>query len=123
MNLKDLPGYIRSIRAGGVEESPVVNMGQIVSRPNWTKRFAFAVAFCLLGLIVYSSIPSNITVVVDAPGVDISRVIEDGGGRIISVSRNDDSTYSIRLATRKNVKAFLDLLRKNKDVRNVELER
>ena len=125
MSLKDLPSYIQSTREDSSSESPVVNMGQIVPRKNvWINRLAFAGVFCLVvGVAAYSALPTNITVVIDSANIQaVSKTIANDGNQVISVEQNDDSTYSIRLTTRKNIKSFLDSLRKNENIRKIELE-
>ena len=55
MNLKDLPGYIKSLQENGSYGDAVVNMGQITTvRPNYFRKFAVAATVCLLFVGVYS---------------------------------------------------------------------
>jgi hypothetical protein len=58
-------------------------------------------------------------VVLDNPE-SISEMVSSSGGTIISVKQNSDSSYEVKIEKLKNVKSFIENLRKNKDVKKVE---
>jgi hypothetical protein len=67
--------------------------------------------------------PKEVTVVIAANDVNsdfITGIVSVGGGKVMSVKQNGD-TYEVKLSLRRNVNSFLDWLRKNKDVKGVEL--
>ena len=132
MPLRDLPQYLESLKENNsFGDGPVVDMGQIISEePYWYKRFAYAAAACLLigaGFFTYSSIPNrNITIVIEANNASpqaIADIVSDGGGQIISVKQNEDSTYEVKLFALKNINSFIERLRKNKTLKDVQLEK
>lgn len=128
--LENLPEYLKNHRNGDPNGSPVIGMGQIVvPRTHWVQNIAFfAAAFLIISVAsvtTYNTILTrNFTVVLDTNNASpelISSLVKDNGGQIVSVKQNGDSTYEVKLTTRKNINALLDLLRKNKDVKRVEL--
>jgi hypothetical protein len=127
MNLENLPGYLDSLRKSGkTDEDLVVDMGRIVEPPrssiNWFRPTAFALAFCLfliVGISYNSFSESSVMVVLDNPE-SISEMVSSSGGTIISVKQNSDSSYEVKIDKLKNVKSFIESLRKNKDVKKVE---
>jgi hypothetical protein len=130
MPIEDLPEYLRSTKGRITDDAPVVDMGRIVSPRNWFKTISLSVAACLLvalsGLMGYNVLSTkNVTVFVDANNsspTSISKIISDGGGQVVSVKQYGESTYEVKISTRKNLSSFIDWLRKNKDISNVELE-
>jgi hypothetical protein len=130
MPIEDLPEYLRYTKGRITDDAPVVDMGRIVSPRNWFKTISLSVAACLLvalsGLIGYNVLSTkNVTVFVDANNsnpTSISKIISDGGGQVVSVKQYGESTYEVKMSTRKNLSSFIDWLRKNKDISNVELE-
>jgi hypothetical protein len=128
MPLKDLPAYLDSVREHGQGDYvPVVDMGMIVDeRPR--RRFgiaALSVALCLFvaaGLFAYNSTES---IVIDAGGRGpdaVAEIVREEGGRVFSVSRNDDGEYEIKVFTLKRMSSFIDQLRKNKGLNRVEVK-
>ena len=129
--LENLPEYLKNHRNGDPNGSPVIGMGQIVApRTNWSKIATYITAACLLigisGFVSYNTLSAKSVIVVitaqDADQAFIANIISNGGGKVASVKRNDDSTYEVRMSTRKNLNTFLDSLLKNKQVKRVELE-
>ena len=126
--LQDLPEYLKTHRNGDPSGSPVIGMGQIVApRSNWLRNLSLAAACVLLGLggiATYNLVtPKEVTVVIAANDVNsdfITGIVSVGGGKVMSVKQNGD-TYEVKLSLRRNVNSFLDWLRKNKDVKRVEL--
>lgn len=128
MPLQDLPEYLKNHR-NGQENSPVVGMGQIVaSRSKWPQRIVWAAVVCVFlgvaGVGIVALSPKDITVVIAASDVNpdfIANIVSVGGGKVVSVTQTKDDTYEVKMSLRKNVNSFLDWLRKNKDVKGVEL--
>jgi hypothetical protein len=68
--------------------------------------------------------PKEVTVVIAANDTTpdfIANIVSVGGGKVVSVTQTEDDTYEVKMSLRKNVNSFLDWLRKNKDVKRVEL--
>lgn len=127
MSLENLPGYMNSLRkSGSTDDGLVVDMGRIVEPPkssiNWFKPAAFALAFCLfliVGISYNGFSESSVMVVLDNPE-SISEMVSSSGGTVVSVKQNSDSSYEVKIEKLKNVKSFIESLRKNKDVKKVE---
>jgi hypothetical protein len=127
--LENLPEYLKTHRNGDPSGSPVIGMGQIVApRTNWLRNLSLATACVLLGLggiATYNLVtPKEVTVVIAASDVNpdfIANIVSVGGGKVVSVTQTKDDTYEVKMSLRKNVNSFLDWLRKNKDVKGVEL--
>jgi len=132
MPLEDLPEYLKSLqRNGSLGDGMVVDMGTIVSpRKSWLKAASYlsvAILFVgISGLMTYNKLSTqNVTVVLHANNSDpdtVSKIVTDGGDHVVSVEQKSDSTYEVKLSTRKSLASLIDLLLKNKDVRKVELE-
>jgi hypothetical protein len=126
MSLKDLPNYLDSVRrTGDVDDSVVVDMGQIIeSKNNWMRNFNLSVVAILLlgiGIVSYSS-TNNIKIVAnDLSAEEISEIVSSGGGRVISVKTNEGDTYEVKLFSL-NVKSLLEKLRKRKEINKVEID-
>jgi len=131
MNLENLPDYLKSMKEnGGSQGSPVVNTGQIIVEApsyNWITKLALTSAlglFLLVGsMAVYNATATqNITIVVDINGDagSLAKIVEDSGAKVLSVEQKDNSTYEVKLTTRKSRKSLLDFLLNNKDVKKVE---
>jgi len=131
MNLNKLPQYLESIRSGGkVDEGVVVDIGQIVSPSsfNWRRNSAFAITACLLlvigSAVTYTNLVENkITVIMSTNNLSAENVLQLvslTGGQVVNVKQKEDYTYELRIERLKNVKSFLESLRKNKDINNVE---
>lgn len=127
MNLENLPGYLDSLRKNGkTDEDLVVDMGRIVEPPrssiNWFRPAAFALAFCLfliVGVSYNRFSEDSVMVVLDNPE-SISEMVSSSGGTVVSVKQNSDSSYEVKIDKLKNVKSFIESLRKNKEVKKVE---
>lgn len=134
MPLENLPEYLKNLKAEGrTNGSPVVGTGQIIvenSSTNWIRNLAFAVMLCLFvgtsSMIAYNQMSTkNLTVTLTASNASpelISKLINDGGGQVVSVKQNEDNSYEVKIATKKSKKSFLDFLKRNKDVKNAQLE-
>ena len=131
MNLNKLPQYLESIRNGGkADEGIVVDMGQIVSPSsfNWRRNSAFAITACLFlaisSVVTYNNfVEKNITVIMNTNNLsaeNVSQLVSLTGGQVVNVKQKEDYTYEVRIERLKNVKSFLESLRKNKDINNVE---
>lgn len=120
--LKDLPAYLDSIkRNGNMDDSIVVDMGQIITtKPNnWAISFALSSAIALLllvGVATYKS-TNNITITASDLSVqDISKIVTEEGGRVISVTSNEDDAYQVKLLSW-NLKNLLEKLKKRKEIK------
>lgn len=131
MNLENLPDYLKSVKENGSSQgSPVVNTGQIIVEPpsyNWITKLALTSAFGLFllvgGMVVFNTTTTqNITIVVDINGdaVSLAKIVEDSGAKVLSVEQKDNSTYEVKLSTRKSRKSLLDFLLNNKNVKKAE---
>lgn len=134
MSLKNLPQYLDSLRKGGnSDDAIVVDMGRIIqpSPLSLFKKFASIAIFCLFlgssAIVTYNLLSTeNVTIVLDTNNItpqNVSKIISDVGGRVISVKQNENLTYKVEVDKLKNVKSFLEILRKNKDINKVDLEK
>jgi hypothetical protein len=127
MPIEKLPQYLQDHREIG-ETGPLVEMGQIiVPKKPYMKWLAACVMFLALGVgsvATYNLMSAKeLTYVVDVDtGTDISKIIADSQGQILTVKKTEGSTYEIKAAPRKGKHSFLEWLRKNKDVKKAELE-
>ena len=131
MPLKDLPEYIRSIRENGqTDYVPVVDVGRIITdepSSGWFGRFAYVSAICLFliaGTITYGiSASKNITVTGsrDIDSQAIAKIVSEGGGRAVFVNKNDEGEYEVRVFALRGMSSLIENLRKNKDLKRVEL--
>jgi len=132
MPLKDLPGYLKSLKENNsVGDSPVVDMGSIVipRRNNWSRYLTYVTGVLLLlsaGVLTYNNLynTTNVTLVVDAKSSDIEQISDalyGNGGRVLSVRKLEDGKYEVKMLT-KNVSWLLDRLRRNKEFDSVEIE-
>jgi hypothetical protein len=127
--LENLPEYLKNHRNGDPSGSPVIGMGQIVvPRSKWPQRIVFAAAACMMlgvaGAALTIMSPKEVTVVIAANDTTpdfIANIVSVGGGKVVSVTQTENDTYEVKMSLRKNVNSFLDWLRKNKDVKGVEL--
>ena len=129
MSLKDLPEYLKSIKAkGDVGDVPVVDMGQIVVPQRSYLKWSLAAMLMFValggGVATYNSMSTNqLTVIMDVDnGANLSQIVSDSGGEAISVTQKEDSTYEVKVNTRKSRSAFLEWLRNNRNVKKAELE-
>jgi predicted alternative tryptophan synthase beta-subunit len=136
MDLKNLPGYLKSVRENGnTDESPLVNMGQIINVDSetgfmrWSKKIALAASICMIlaiGIMTHNSMSTKqYTVIVGMnQGADvyqtIPQIVSENGGEIISVKQRNDSTYEVKVATNKSRSSFLEWFRKNRDIQSVK---
>lgn len=132
MPLEDLPQYLKSIKENGdSESSPVVGMGQIVVKKRIWPKITLAILACVVlslgSLMTYNTmVMKNHTIVMginqtDNPSQAITKIVSDSGGQVIGFKQNEDLTYEVKVSTRKSKQSFLEWLRKNKDVKNVNL--
>lgn len=128
--LQDLPEYLKNHRNGDPNGSPVIGMGQITKpRSNLFRNLSLATAACVVlglsGIATYNLMsPKEVTVVIAANDANpdfIAGIVSVGGGKVMSVTQTESDTYEVKLSLRRNVNSFLDWLRKNKDVKRVEL--
>jgi hypothetical protein len=127
--LENLPEYLKAHKSGDPNGSPVIGMGQIVApRSKWPQRIVLAAAACMMlgvaGAALTIMSPKEVTVVIAANDTTpdfIANIVSVGGGKVVSVTQTENDTYEVKMSLRKNVNSFLDWLRKNKDVKRVEL--
>lgn len=125
MSLENLPNYVRSLKEKGVTGgSCVVDMG-VIEQPEpsdtWLKRIV-AMAFCvtlMFGVFVfYGSSPEQFTVILNVDANDpnpiqaISKMVEDSEGEVLAVKQKENSTYEVKVSTRKSRSAFFEKLSK-----------
>jgi hypothetical protein len=130
MPLSQLPEYVRSLReSGSVGDGVVVDMGMIVDdeRPkSWLRRSAYATAACLflaLGTLTYTFMASKSIKIVAAEGVGYQTIVDvvaEGGGRIVSMKKNDDNSYELRVLAPRRMGYLLEYLRAREDLERVE---
>jgi len=128
MPLKDLPEYLRQARENGDTSSPLVGMGQIIvpEEPSfWSginkTALALLASFVLcIGLVTYDTMSKeSLTVIVDVanPSQVVPQAVSDSGGTITAVRQINDSTYEVKISTRKDKKSFLEELRRRMNIK------
>lgn len=133
MPLSELPDYLASVREHGQgEDIPVVDIGMIVDAPapfNWLRAASYSVAASLLvgvGALAYTAGSTmSITIVANAGKMSpqtIAEIVSGEGGRVFSVRQKEEGAYEVRVFTLKSIGSFLEQLRKNKDLKRVDLE-
>lgn len=130
MDLKNLPKYLNSVKDDEGSGSPVVGMGQIVTEEpvRWFRNSGIAMLLIVVltigGATVYNLNSSQqFTYIVDFDSSQsIPKIVTDSGGEIVSVEQNEDSTYKVKVSTRKSKFSFLEWLRNNRSVKKAELE-
>lgn len=134
LSLKDLPQYLKSLKEKNqTDEDLVVDMGKIVNdRPSLGifKKFSLITVCLFLGTsiaITYNMVLNEkVTIVLNSDNRDmdeISKMVSENGAQVFSIEKNKNNDYEIKLKVRKNLKNFLENLRKNKNVKKVELEK
>jgi hypothetical protein len=142
MPLKNLPQYLKSIKeTGDTGSAPVVSMGQICETPVAKRSFIYwsqQAIFSMMMLIIISlgsfmtynmydmvSV-KQFTVIMDVENgssQSITKIVSDIGGEVITVKQNADSSYEVKVKTRKNKKTFLDWLLSKEGVKKAHLEK
>lgn len=131
MPLSELPAYLNSVRERGQGDYvPVVDMGRIVDAGGstvWFRRVGYAAALFMLlagGFLTYAvSATREITIVSDGMGaMDISGVVSNEGGRVISVRKDEEGAYRVRVFAFGGVKSLVERLRENRGLDRVELK-
>lgn len=124
MPLEKLPAYLKQIRENGSQEtSPIVDMGKIVENKPRRRSLAFTTIVCLLlamsGGLYYSVLSTNnVVLTVNSNNIEeISKIINDNGGKIISLEERENSEYKLKIKA-KSIKSIIESLRKN----NVDLK-
>ena len=124
MPLENLPGYLKANRNAG--EGPLVDIGRIVV-PNkpYLKWSLWVMMFAVLGtgsLATYNAMSTKemtflVNVNQGVPSQALTQMMSESGGQIIAVKQTEDSTYEVKVSTRKSKSSFLDWLRKNRNVK------
>lgn len=136
LNLKDLPGYLNALRGKQTQDIDlVVDMGTIKdeSFSNYSNylKILYPIGFLFLFLagssFIYYNLTSykNVTIVLDTNNVDpkeFSNMMSESGVNIVSVKQNGNSSYEVELKLKKSLNSFLEKLRKNKNIKNIELK-
>jgi hypothetical protein len=128
MPLSKLPEYIKSLReSGSVGDGVVVDMGMIVDdeKPrSWFRRYVYATAACLFlaaGTLTFMASKSIKIVAEKGVGYQtIANVVAEGGGHIVSMKKNDDNTYELRVLSFSRMSSFLENLRRGEGLERVE---
>lgn len=123
MPLSELPGYMEHVRKYGQGDYvPVVDMGVIVDeRPSlsWRLPMLFASALCLF-LVAYAvNSTREITIVSGLDADRVSSIVADEGGRILSVKKDGEGRYKLRVFSLV-FGSLMDGLRKNEELERVE---
>jgi len=129
MSLENLPQYVKNLQENGdTGESCVVDIGQIVIEKKSHKWLVMliCVIMSVLTVATYSFMSKQqLIFVVDMdketnPFQSIPKIISDIGGEVVDVKQNNDSTYEIKIYTRKSKSSFLERLRKNKNINKAD---
>lgn len=125
MPLSELPGYMDSLRRSGQGDYvPVVDMGRIVDAPSpWIRRMAYMSAACALlmagGLYTFAS--SREIRIRSAEGESsITDIIAEGGGRVISVRKDTEGAYRVRVFAFGGIRSLVERLKERKELESVE---
>ena len=127
MPLENLPEYLKSLKENGGAGSPLVGMGQILpeKKSYWPQTILAMFMLMTLGIggmMTYDTVmpQQQFTVIVDMqnPSQTIPEITSNS--EIIAVEQNTDSTYAVKVSTRKNKHSFLKWLFGNKDVKEVD---
>lgn len=129
MSLKNLPAQLKAMKESGNTDSIMVNTGQITDTESnftkWSKKFALAaslfMAITVGGFMTYDSVSTKqYTVIVDTNhGANLSQLISDSGGQLVSVTEKNGS-YEVTINSTKSRRSFLQWFRKNKEIRSAE---
>jgi hypothetical protein len=136
MPLNKLPEYLKSLQEHeNPQSSCVIDMGRIVDATqdvNWTQRIVFSLTvllvFAFSSFTIYNFFDTEqMTVVMNLtkdsdPFETIPKIISDSGGKILSVKQQKDSSYEVKLSTRKSKSLLLQWLRKNSEVETAEIK-
>lgn len=120
MPLENLPDYLKSHNSG---DGVLVDVGNIVVEPTrpYMKWAAVFTVVTLLGMggIFYNTMSNKeLTVMVDTKQPEVlSQMVTESGGEILAITQTNDSTYEVKVSTRKSRNSFLEWLRK-KDIVN-----
>lgn len=118
MNLRDLPAHLDKLREqGNMEDSVLVDIGIIETpRSNIFRNVALAVSLSIvLGFVTFNTMSQNITVTTGLNAEQVSSIVSDNGGRVVSIEQNEDKTYKIKVLTLWR-SSFLERMRNNKDI-------
>lgn len=132
INLKDLPDRLKKLREKKeFDENLVVDMGKISPPPFFTGT-RVALTFLLLFLVSFVSISTfdlirnkNVTIVLNTNDIDpetLSDILSENGAKIISVKETGGSSYEVELSRLGNLKEFIEKLRKNKSLKDIEIK-
>lgn len=119
MNLKDLPSYFDNLKEEDrYTTSVLVDIGRIESpRSNIFKNTILFSSLCVaLFFIAFSSFSQNVTLTTDLNAQELSSLVSNNGGRVVSIEQNEDKTYRIKVFTFwKN--SFLERMRKSENIK------
>lgn len=122
MPLDELPDYIRSVREHGQGDAPVVDMGRIVS-PNRSRSYLLVAAGLLLALGVYVARSTDEITIESAAGVgNVAEIVSGEGGSVISVKRDGDGKYRVRVFSFGGVRSLVERLRESEEFDSVGLD-
>lgn len=128
MPLSELPTYLESVRQSGQGDYiPVVDVGRIVESGGstvWFRRAGYmAVAGLFLGLVFYGAVSTReITVVTKNGDRSVSEIVAEDGGRVVSVRKNTDGSYRVRVFAFGGIRALVEKLKESKELERVDLE-
>lgn len=126
MPLSELPSYIDSVRMSGQSDVPVVDMGRIVDdRSGVFGRRAAGILLCLFlmagGVLYGMGSTRRITIASDMDPSQIADLVAGEGVRVVSVKKEDEDKYEVRVFAPRGFGSFLERLRSNKQLDSVEL--
>jgi hypothetical protein len=130
MNLKKLPEHLKKLREKGeFDENLVVDMGKISPSIKYPRAGIVFLLFFLFSLFSLSTINflqnKSITIVLNANEIDqktLTELLSKSGAKIISVKEAGDFYYEVEVKKLNNLKEFIEKLKKNKSLKNVELK-
>jgi len=119
--LNELPGYLKNKDTLNPDNSILVDMGKI-EKPRQTNYFVLLGLLILLGgagFLTYGNfVEKNASLVLTVKDVDaqqVEEILKSNGAKITSIKQNEEN-YEIELSTRKNLKVFVENLKKNKNI-------
>jgi hypothetical protein len=127
MSLRDLPQQLKAHQQSGeYGDCGVVGMGSIEEPKKRSYGWLAYVALfsvCLTSAFTYDAMSTKQhTVVLDVQdnantNQMLTQIVSDSGGKILTVTKKDDSIYEVKVATKKSKSSFLEWLRKDKNVK------
>lgn len=123
MPLSDLPGYIESVRGKDQDEVPVVEMGRIVQRKTFPLgMFAASILMIVVAGAYISSSTRQITINGEVDFQDVARMVNNEGGSVLSVRKEEEGKYKIRVFTFRRMNLFMNGLSEKAQIEGIQVE-